>query len=288
MVKTFFLALFFLIVPQISNAFEVSPTVADVSFADTSHSIEQIFSVTHREQEVKTYVAEVRLVVFSEDGSIQDLVEVPADIELSVSPLLAEVLPESEQIFTVTFGAPLRVSPDQVFALVLREQGGDDQQLTSGFIALMFPEDLEEQALGSFRIDAFTVGFVERELRAVAQFTNTGDVLLKPQSLVVVEDFFGRELFRGVFAAHEGRLPVGTTRVIFDVLPVVDFGFWHIGGEVTFSLLSVASPESDVQQAVVTLATIPGNGVLGIVGCAVLSCVGGIVFLWRKRGILRS
>lgn len=42
-VKTFLLTLFFLVTPYACNAFEVSPPVADVSFANSSNEIEQLF-----------------------------------------------------------------------------------------------------------------------------------------------------------------------------------------------------------------------------------------------------
>lgn len=287
-VTTFFLVCFFFIIPHTGNAFAVSPSVADVFFSHTLDSVEQIFSLTHTEEQLKTYTAEVRLVVFSEDGNIQDLLEASSDIELSVFPRLAHVLPGSEQLFTVTFGAPSRVTSDQVFALILREQNSDDQQLTPGFIALIFPEGIENHSTASFRIDAFTVGFVEGKIQAITQFTNTGSALIKPQSILIAEDIFGRELFRSVFAEYEGRLPVGTTRVISDPLPVPDFGFWHVGGDVTFSLLSVASGGGDVQQASVTFSTIPGLGVFVVGGCVATFFVSGMVFLKRKRGILHS
>lgn len=286
-VASFFLALCFF-VPQISHAFEIFPPVADVSFADGTQVIEQIFSVTHNESQPKTYEASVHVVTFFEDGSIDDLEEAPSSLSLDVSPASAVVLPGAEQMFTVTFGNSSLVTSEQVFALVLEERGNDDDRVSAGFIALLFPEDVQNTGNALFRIDAFSAVFADDGLRAVAQFTNTGTALVKPRSLIVVHDVFGRELFRGVFAEHEGRLPVGTTRIVSDTLSFVDFGVWHVGGFVDVSLFSLASVDGEMQYASIKRFTFPGVGILGSALFVFLLCVGAAVFLWKKRGILRA
>lgn len=271
-------------------AFEASPSVSDLSFSESEDTVTQVISVLNTEASQKTYEARLVLVAFASDGSIADFFDVPHDIDAHVFPEFAEVSASAEQAFTVEFSHPEKITADQVFGLVIHEQGLENQELSSAFVALIFPRNAAlTDVKNSFRIDAFTIVSVENVFQAIAQFTNTGDVVIKPTSILVARDMFGRELFRSVFADQVGRLPVGTTRVIADVLPYNHFGFWHVGGPVLFSLLSVADDGGGfVQQASVEFMTTPGNGVIGAVVCAVLFFIGGMVFFWKRRGILRA
>lgn len=287
-VLSFFVAFIF-VLPGTCFAFEASPSVSDLSFSEGTGEVTQLISVFNTEVDQKTYEAVVKLVNFASDGSIAGFSDVPRAVGASVSPGIVEVPAGTEQVFTVLFSYPEKVTSDQVFGLVISEKGLENQQLSSAFVALMFPEGVASaDSENSFRIDAFTIVFAEDVLQAVAQFTNTGDVVVKPASIIIAQDIFGRELARSVFADQSGRLPVGTTRIVTDMLPYDHFGFWHVGGRVSFSLLSVADGGGAVQQASVELDTIPGMGVIVAAVCVALFFVGGIIFLLRRRGILRS
>lgn len=287
-VLSFFVAFIFAL-PGACFAFEVSPSVSDLSFSESTGEVTQLISVFNTEVDQKMYEAVVKLVNFASDGSISGFSDVPRAVGASVSPGIIEVPAGTEQVFTVLFSYPEKVTSDQVFGLVISEKGLENQQLSSAFVALMFPEGAASvDSEHSFRIDAFTIVFADDVLQAVAQFTNTGDAVVKPTSIIIAQDIFGRELARSVFADQASRLPVGTTRVITDALPYDHFGFWHVGGPVSFSLLSVADGGGAVQQASVELDTIPGIGVVVVVACVALLFIGGIIFLLKRRGILRA
>jgi hypothetical protein len=274
------------LVPLFCFAFEVSPAVSDISFS--GDDVTQVISVKNTDADARLYRAEVQEVYFAPDGTIAEFVPPAVDLGAAVTPTYGEITTGGEQLFTVSFLHPEYVLPDDVFALVVYEQQ-QATQVAGGFIALLFPSDFFQDAPGSFRIDAFQVFFDEAGIQGVAQMTNTSDVLVRPTSMIIVTDVFGRELGRFAFAAYEGRLPVGTTRVVHDVFPFTGFGFWHVGGRVNFTLLSVGDGEGgEIQHASVTLETFPGKGMMAIVcGIAVLFMVG--IILWKKRtGILRS
>ncbi len=275
--------------PAACFAFEVSPSVSDISFFEVSEEITQVISVVNTGIDKKTYEVEVKLVDFASDGSIVGFSDVPSVVGVYVFPEVAEVLANTEQVFTVEFSYPEKVTADQVFGLVIHEKGLGNQQLSSAFVALMFPKDVPLADVENFfRIDAFTIISLEGALQAVAQFTNTGGAVVKPTSILIAQDIFGRELVRWVFADQAGRLPAGTTRIVTDMLPYDHFGFWHVGGPVSFSLLSVANGGGAVQQASVELVTIPGAGVIAGAVCVALFFVGGVTFLLKRRGILRT
>lgn len=276
--------------PLTVAAFEVSPSVVDVSFATGVSEVTQVFSLVNTSDQVRLYEAELQLVSFAPDGSIVGFSDIPSDFDAVVSPPIAEIAPGVEQVFTVVFPHPEQVAADQVFALLAQEQSLQGGEILSGFVALLFPQDVAQTLPGSFRIDAFAVvpSSDEDSLEVLAQFTNTGGTLVRPASIIIVSNRFGTEIGRFVFASHEGRLPVGTTRTISDTLFSPDFGFWHVGGPVTFTLMSVPVEGGDVQQASVELATGFGAGVLfgGIFFIFLGACL--VVFLFKKRGILRS
>lgn len=285
-----FSSLLFFFFPSLVFAFEVSPSVVDLSFGEDVSEVTQVFSIINTFDEVRLYEARVQQVTFASDGSIASFSDISSEIGATVSPPFAEVNPALEQTFTVTFTHPEVVTADQVFALVIRERSTQGDELLSGFVALVFPQDILGASTPSFRIDAFTVvpSVEQNALEAFAQFTNTGSVLARPASIIVVSNRFGRELGRFAFASYEGRLPVGTTRVVSDLLPPPDFGFWHVGGPVTFTLLSVPVEGGEVQGASVKISSSVGVGILLIGALLVFfgSCL--VVFLLKKRGILRS
>lgn len=276
--------------PLTVAAFEVSPSVVDASFATGVSEVTQVFSLVNTSEQVRLYEAELQFVSFASDGSIAGFSDIPSDFDVLVSPPIAEVASGAEQVFTVVFSHPEQVAADQVFALLVQEQNLQGGEVLSGFVALLFPQDVLQVLPGSFRIDAFAVvpSSDEDSLEALAQFTNTGSVLVRPASIIIVSNRFGTEIGRFVFASNEGRLPVGTTRTVSDTLFSPDFGFWHVGGPVTFTLMSVPVEGGDVQWASVELATGFGMGVLlsGILFIFLGACF--VVFLFKKRGILRS
>ncbi|MEK9156991.1 MAG: hypothetical protein AAB448_02570 [Patescibacteria group bacterium] len=287
-VISFFVAFTFFL-PSACFAFDVLPSVSDVSFSAEMGEVTQLISVFNRGVDQKMYDAEIQLIIFAPDGSIAGFSDVPSVIGASVSPKIAEVPADTEQVFTVVFSHAEQVTPDQVFGLVIHERELEYQQLSSAFVAFIFPEGVASAGFeASFRIDAFSVTLTEGVLQGVVQFTNTGTVVAKPTSIILAQDMFGRELARSVFAEQTGRLPVGTTRVIVDVLPYDHFGFWHVGGPVSFSLLSVVDEGGVVQWASVELFTTPGKGVIAVMACSALFFAGGAIFLLKRRGILQA
>lgn len=279
----FLFGLFF--IPQSVFAFRVSPSVVDLSFSDAS-VVTQVISLVNIEESSRAYDARVQRVVFAPDGSIAHFEPVPAEVGMSVSPENITVAPGKEELFTITFAHPDQVLASDVFSLVLSERFQDHGDLSGGFVVLFFPESVVQPGEVAFRIDAFAVK-KEDPLRVVAQFSNTGSAVVKPVSLLVAKDFLGRERYRGFFAEHEGRLPVGSTRVLEERLPFSDFGVWHIGGPVTFLLASVGLQGGEVQQARIVLQTMPGIGVITILFCGVVCLLGGVLRFVKRRGILR-
>ncbi len=286
-IKKILLFIALILFPHPCFAFEVSPSVVDISFSQSTEVLQDFF-VINTDNVQKIYEAEVKLVTFAPNGSISALSDIPESLEANVSPRTALVDAGVKQQFIITFLHPEKVTADQVFAVALYERGDVDTEVSGGFVTLLFPTDVVPEAQPSFRIDAFTVIPTDGGFRGIMQLTNTGDALVKPISVIFVHDMFGREIGRFVFADHEGRLPVGTTRVISDVLPFADFGLWHVGGRVTFDLDSVAVQGGEAQYASITLGTMPGKGVLFLAGGIVLLLVGVVVFFIKKRGILRS
>lgn len=288
-VVAFFCAGFFFFFPFFAFAFEVSPSVIDVSFGEGISEVTQVFSIVNTLDEVRLFEARVQQVTFASDGGIAAFTDISSEVGARVSPPVVEVNPAAEQTFTVTFTHPEFVTADQVFALVVQERSQEGEELLSGFVGLIFPQDVAEALPGSFRIDAFTVAPSSEEgaLEAFVQFTNTGSVLVRPASVIILTNRFGTEIGRVAFASHEGRLPVGTTRVVSDLLPSPDFGFWHMGGPVTFTLLSLPAEGGEVQQASIQVPTRMGKGILfsGVLFVFLGACL--VIFFFKKRGILR-
>lgn len=284
----FFVFLFFFFLsPFACLAFSVSPSVSDVSFFGDQDEVSQLISVVNTDTVERRYSAELVLLSFASDGSISDFSDVSRDLEVDVFPKNAQVPAGAEQIFTVIFSRPERVTSDQVFGLLLHERGALDEQVSPAFVALLFPQLDEFSApLASFRIDAFSVSPVDAGLQAVVQFTNTGTVVVRPSSFIIARNIFGRELARSVFVEQSGRLPVGTTRVFVESLPYTDFGFWHVGGPVSFSLLSFVEGSHMSAQASVHFFTFPGLGVIICAVSFVIFFVGTVLFFLKKRGIL--
>lgn len=280
-----FLALLF---PFSCLAFSVSPAVVDVAFPIDGSVVTQVFSLTNTQEVAQTYVAKVQEVTFTADGSIAGFSDVSSDIGAVVDPSQVTVLSGGTQTFTVTFTHSDVVTSAQIFALFLTEKGGDHQEVSDAFAALLFPQGIASSSLPSLRIDAFTFIDDGGDIRAVAQLTNTSDVLVRPASMLIGQDRFGKEIGRWVFAPDAGRLPVGTTRVVSDILPLTSLGFWHVGGDVTFTLLSIPDTGGDVQRASITFFTYPGIGIWIVGGAVLLFGVGIVVFFFKKRGILRS
>lgn len=274
----------FLFLPFPCLAFTVSPAVVDVPFV-AQERVVQVFSIVNTTERVQTYVVEIQEVFFAQDGNVSSFADSDPRLGAFVDVPRLSLAPGAEGMITVTFSFPEMVSPSDVFGLVLTEQEGDAQDLSSGFVALLFPTGITSD-VPAFRIDAFTVVEDGHDLRVVGQFTNTGTILARPASFVVVHDRFAHEISRFVFAEHEGRLPVGTTRVFSEALPF-SFGFFHLGGDVTFTLWSFAEGSDDVQRASVVLATRPGLGIFFIAGGFVFLLFVAIIFFYR-RGILRS
>ncbi len=285
----FFFSLFSFF-PFVTFAFEVSPSVVDVSFGGDISEVTQVFSVFNTFGDVRVYTAEVQEVIFAADGSIAGFSSISSEIDASVSPSFVSLNPATEQSFTVRFAHPEAVTADQVFALVVHERRTQDDELVSGFVALVFPQDISGTLQGSLRIDAFAVtpSFAEHTLEISAQFTNTSDVLVRPTSMIVISNRFGTELGRLAFSPFAGRLPVGTTRRVSDVFPLFDFGFWHVGGPVTFTLLTAPFAGGAVQRASVHVSTNLGSGIFLVSVCFLFFLVGLVVFWVKKRGILRS
>lgn len=280
-----FLFGFFFCVPRFVSAFQVSPSVVDLSFSDAS-VVTQVVSLVNIEESTRVYDARVQRVVFAPDGSISRFEPVPVEVGMSVSPQNATVAPDQEEFFTITFAHPDEVLASHVFSLVLSERLEDNGELSGGFVVLLFPESVAQPGEVAFRIDTFSVQ-QENFLHVVAQFSNTGSAVVKPTSLLVAKDFLGRERYRGFFGEHEGRLPVGSTRVLEEELPFADFGMWHVGGPVTFILSSVGLQGGEVQRATVVLQTMPGTGVVMILFCGAICFLGAIFLLVKRRGILR-
>jgi len=277
----------FLWIPFGCFAFTVSPSVIDVPFT-SEEPVVQVISVTNTTAIVQTYEARIQEVFFAEDGSIASFADVDSRVGVSVDESHLQLEPGVEGAFAVTFSHPEAVASSQVFGLLITEYGGDVQQISGGFVALLFPEKVVTDELLSFRIDLFTVVQEHDDIRVVAQFANTGDVLVRPSSIIVVTNQFDREIERFVFADHEGRLPVGTARVFSENLPFDSFGVFHLGGEVTFTLLSLAEGGGEVQRASAVLATRPGIGIFYIAGILSVLLLVGFVFLVKRRGILRA
>lgn len=273
-------------IPVQTYALEVSPAIVDLSFSPEQGPVTQTFTLSVPEDDQKTYTALLQRVVFAPDGTIQDFFAIDAALGASVTTLNGDH--SEDQSFSVLFTHPELVAPDDVFGLVITEDAVRDRQISPGFIALIFPEHLLGDTPGTFRIDALTAALEHHELRVFAQFTNTSSVLVKPVSLILIQDMFGRELFRGVFAPHEGRLPVGTTRVVQDIFSHIDFGVWHVGGKVSLTLMSIGGEGGEVQQASVVVRTFPGKGFIGIsLSIGVLLLIVVCAFLIKRRGILQ-
>lgn len=286
-IAVFLLAFFFSSIPVSCFAFSVSPSVADVSFA-TSGEVTQIFSVVNTQDVAQTYDARVQTVLFAADGSIGSFADVASGIQVSVDPREAVIAPGESGVFTVTFLGPQHVSSSDVFALILTENSTDSQEVSDAFAALIFPQGIASEDPGSLRIDAFTFLRDGADIRAVAQLTNTSEVLVRPVSLLVAQDGFGHEIGRFAFAQNAGRLPVGTTRVVSDVVSFSALGFWHLGGDVTFTLLSIPDTGGVVQQATLVFFTYPGMGVWIVGGVFLFFLLGIFLLLVKRRGILRS
>lgn len=274
--------------PSFCFAFSVTPPVADIALSSDGSPVTQIFSLTNLYDFSRDYTAEVQEVAFTSDGSIASFRDVPDDVGVSVDPDYSVVPSAGTQAFTVSFAHPDMITASQVFALVLTEGGDPGQEVTDAFAALLFPQGVVTSVSPMFRIDAFTFFQDGGDVRATAQFTNTGEVLVRPISIILAEDRLGRELGRFAFVQDAGRLPVGTTRVVSDVIPLGSLGLWHVGGDVTFTLLSVPDVGGEVQQATITFFTYPGLGIW-IVGSVIFLFViiATIILIRKRRGILR-
>jgi hypothetical protein len=286
--KLLFFCLFFLFAfPFCGKAFEVRPAVVDIVFPPDSPEVTQTISVKNIDDADKLYEASMRRVTFAPDGSIAALQEVNGQDEVSLSPSFFPLSSQAEGAFTVTFSSPGRISHDRVFGLLITEKDVLGQEISGAFVVLLFPEPSPD-AVRHFRIDAFSVLPKEDGLEGIVQLSNLGETLVKPALVLVVTDKTGKEIDRFVFAEHEGRLPVGTSRVITDTLLLRDFGWWHPGGDLTFRLLATSGAGDEVQQAVVRLSSQVGMGYWILGALLFLLFGGGVVFLRKKQGILSA
>jgi hypothetical protein len=275
--------------PFFCFGFSVTPPVADITLSSDGSLVTQVFSLTNSHEFSRDYTAKVQEVTFTSDGSIASFRDVSYDIGVSVEPESVAVPSRASQTFTVSFAHPDMITVSQVFALVLTEEGGAGQEVTDAFAALLFPQGVVTSAMPVFRIDAFTFFQDGEDVRAAARFTNTGEVLVRPVSIIVTENRFGHEIGRFAFVQDAGRLPVGTTRVVSDVISLDSLGFWHVGGDVTFTLLSIPDVGGEVQRATITFFTYPGLGVWIVGGAIFIFIIVVTVLLFRKkRGILRA
>lgn len=275
------------LLPFSASAFTVSPSVVDFTVPSDGSSVSQVVSLLNTTDIEQTYEAKVQEVFFAEDGSIASFAEVDRRIGASVDVSRLTLLPGEEGALTIAFAHPEEIRSSHVFGLVITEKNGEVDQLSQAFVVLFFPEGALSETLPMFRIDLFTILREGKDFVGVAQFTNTGEALVRPASLIVVTDRFHNEIGRYAFAQYEGRLPLGTSRTISSMLPFSSFGWWHPGGDVTFTLLSVADGGNEVQQASVVYATRPGVGVLFVGALIILFGSIFVLFLWKRRGILR-
>ena len=272
--------------PLQGRAFQVSPSVIDSDFSGIAPVVELI-SVKNDDVLSHRYKALLKKVSFASDGTIASFSDISLDVGVSVSPGDLIVSSGDEGIYTVTFAHPEQIFANDVFALLVEERDVESQNISGSIATLFFPEAVAEPVSPMFRIDALGASMGEGELSVKAQFTNTGNVFVRPASLLVVKDVFGREIFQGVFAQNEGRLPVGTTRTVSDSIVTSFLGPWHLGGGIALTLVSVPVQGGSVERASVRIETWPGIGVLSV--ASGLLCVLGIfVFFFKKRGILRT
>lgn len=282
----FFSALVILCVPTQGRAFQVSPSVIDADFSGIV-PIDELVSVKNDDELPHQYKASLKKVSFASDGTISSFPDISFDFGVSVSPESMVISSGDEGMYTVTFAHPERISANDVFALLIEEQDAEHQNISGSIATLFFPEAVAEPVSPMFRIDALSASLGEGEMNVETQFTNTGNVFVRPASLLVAKDMFGREIFQSVFAQNEGRLPVGTTRTVSDSIATSFFGPWHIGGEVTLTLVSVPVQGGPMEQASVRIETWPGVGVLSV-ALGLICAMGIFIFFFKKRGILKT